>query len=87
MPGLSLNAGLRGQFGGAAVPATMATPGTPDGGMGGVTAAAFQPGATPTTNPGKGLGALHPGKSFGLAFWMGVGAIGLLIFIRSTLPR
>lgn len=55
--------------------------------MGGVTAAAFQPGSTPVVTGSMGGNALMPNTPFGLGFWIGVGALGLLIFIRHTLPR
>lgn len=51
-----------------------------------VSAAAFGPGYT-AQNP-DGLGAaLTPDDAFGHAFWLGVIAIGLLVFIRQSLPR
>lgn len=86
MAGLSVYTGLRGQFGGSSGGATVATPGT-NGGMAGVTAAAFSPGATPVKTGTGGMSALIPNTPFGLGFWMGVGALGLLILIRHSLPR
>lgn len=61
------------------------------GGSGGyndgtVATAAFGPGAT--TGPGGGpMSSLSPTTGHGLAFWGGVLAIGVLVFIRYTLPR
>ena len=50
-----------------------------------VTAAAFGPGYT-TSAPSMGA-ALTPNDAFGISFWLGVGAIALLVFIRHSLPR
>jgi hypothetical protein len=51
-----------------------------------VTDAAFGPGAT--TGPATATGAgLSPTNGPGLAFWGGVVAIAVLVFVRSTLPR
>jgi hypothetical protein len=51
-----------------------------------VSQAAFGPAAT--TGPGGGsISALSPTTGQGLAFWGGVVAIGVLIFVRYTLPR
>ena len=50
-----------------------------------VTAAAFGPGYT-TSAPTMGS-ALTPNDAFGISFWLGVGAIALLVFIRHSLPR
>ena len=76
MPGLNF-----GTYGGVKVNASASNtaPST-------VTEAAFGPGYT-QTNP-NGLGAaLMPNDAFGHAFWAGVIAIGLLVFIRHSLPR
>lgn len=51
-----------------------------------VTAAAFGPGYA-TAAPDSMSDALTPNDPFGISFWMGVGAIALLIFIRHSLPR
>ena len=47
--------------------------------------AAFGMGATAQA-PSMGT-ILHPGNGFGLAFWSGVTAIGLLVIIRKSLPN
>ncbi len=77
MPGLQL-----GTFGGVArrPQATTAPNQTTS-----VTAAAFGPGysvAAPSTGS-----ALAPNDAFGISFWLGVGAIVALVYIRHTLPR
>ena len=47
--------------------------------------AAFGMGATaPAPTAGT---ILHPKNGFGLAFWSGVAAIGLLVVIRKSLPN
>ena len=79
MPGLDLRAAGRAS-------AAVSTGGTAGYNDGTAATAAFGPGAT--TGPGGGsLSALSPGTGHGLAFWGGVLAIGVLVFIRSTLPR
>jgi len=50
-----------------------------------VTAAAFGPGYA-SSAPSMGS-ALAPDDAFGVSFWLGVAAIGVLIFIRHSLPR
>lgn len=50
-----------------------------------VTAAAFGPGYA-SSAPSAGA-ALAPDDAFGISFWLGVGAIALLVFIRHSLPR
>jgi hypothetical protein len=78
MPGLNLH--------GAARASAAVSTGNAGTNSGTVTDAAFGPGAT--TGPGGGsLSSLHPATGQGLAFWGGVLAIGVLVFIRSTLPR
>jgi len=74
MPGLNLYAAARGgaSSGVATVPATAAV-------------AAFSPNATVSVTSGKHWA--HPSDPFGLAFWSGVAAFGLLLFIRHSLPR
>jgi hypothetical protein len=49
-----------------------------------VTSAAFGPGATVQTPSASQ--ALTPTDGFGLAFWVGVGAIAALVIIRHSLP-
>lgn len=51
-----------------------------------VTAAAFGPGYATTSAPTMGS-ALTPDDPFGISFWLGVAAIGVLVFIRHSLPR
>jgi len=49
------------------------------------TSAAFAgPSTTPTASTAQ---IISPKNGFGLAVWMGVGAIGLLALIRSSLPN
>ena len=77
MAGLNLRA-----YGGVS---TRATPLTAPVSVGTATAAAFGPGYTagcPST-----FDILKPNDAFGHAFVAGVIAIGLLIFVRHTLPR
>ena len=77
MAGLNLRA-----YGGVS---TRATPQTAPGSGGTATAAAFGPGYTagsPST-----FDILKPNDAFGHAFWAGAIAIGLLVFIRHSLPR
>jgi hypothetical protein len=77
MPGLNL-----GTFGGvAARPQATTAPNQATS----VTAAAFGPGYTvsgPSTSS-----ALAPNDAFGISFWLGIGAIAALAYIRHTLPR
>lgn len=61
-----------------------------DVGVGGATASgnvgadlAFGP---PSTAGQGGRHPLHPAHSFGLAFWLGVGALVLLVSVRHSLP-
>ena len=49
----------------------------------GVTAAAFSPGVTPSYNDAS----MSPASSAGLAFWIGVGSIAGLWWLRMTLPN
>jgi len=56
------------------------TSGTPSAGI-----AAFG-GPSTTTTPSTG-DILHPGKPFGLAFWVGVGSITGLCWLRYSLPK
>jgi len=49
-----------------------------------VTQAAFGPGYTAPAPSGGSV--LAPNDGFGVAFWMGVGAIAALCFIRYSLP-
>jgi hypothetical protein len=74
MPGLNLYAAARGGagVGAAGAPADAAV-------------AAFSPNATVsvTSQPNP----LHPNQPFGLAVWIGAGAMLLLVVIRHSLPR
>jgi len=80
VPGINLRS-----FGGVSA-RTQATTSAPDMGQASsVTAAAFGPGYT-TSAPTMGS-ALTPNDAFGISFWLGVGAIALLVFIRHSLPR
>lgn len=47
--------------------------------------AGFGPGYTANAMPSTS-GALAPNDPFGLALWVGVGALALLVFIRYSLP-
>lgn len=76
--GLNLATGLRFR-----ASAAQSTP-TPDTGT--VNYAAFQPGKTQQMQA-QGIGALTPGSATGMCFWVGVGALALLILIRQSLPR
>lgn len=76
MAGLNLR-GTGINFGGAML--------APSTGTATVTAAAFGPGAT--LQAGSKTASLNPGTGFGLAFWVGVGSIVVLAFIRHSLPR
>lgn len=48
-------------------------------------AKAFGPGYTSPGSPSAGQ-ALMPNDPFGITFWAGVTAVGLLLFIRHSLP-
>jgi hypothetical protein len=77
VPGLQL-----GTFGGVSQrtqPVTAPQPSTS------VTSAAFGPGYT-ASPPSTGK-ALIPNDAFGISFWLGVGAIAGLWYLRHTLPR
>ena len=50
-----------------------------------VTQAAFGPGVS-VSGPSTGQ-SLDPRTGFGLAFWVGVGAVAALVVIRHSLPR
>lgn len=80
MPGLALRT-----FGGVSARATPSTSAPNAGQATSVTAAAFGPGYT-TSAPSTGA-ALTPDDAFGVSFWLGVAAIGILVFIRHSLPR
>lgn len=76
MAGLNLYAAARG--GGALSGVKQSTPAT-------AAVAAFSPNATVSiTTAGH---PLHPNQPFGLAFWTGIGALGLLLLIRHSLRR
>lgn len=79
MPGLSLKVG---GFGG--VHANSAANSAPGTGPASYQAAAFGPGYSSAAPTGGSI--LAPNDGFGLAFWMGVVAIGALVFIRYSLP-
>lgn len=49
------------------------------------TAKGFGPGYTQVGSPNR-LSALTPNDPFGVTFWAGVIATGLLIFLRHSLP-
>ena len=88
MAGLSLSSGIRvGGVGGVA--STPAAPqyGTSASYASGVnaTSSAFGSGFTIPTLGSNGMVA--PSNPHGLAFWMGVAAIGGLVFIRQSLPN
>lgn len=76
MPGLTLGVmgGVRAQpvSGGSSGPVT-------------ATEAAFGPGYSQAGTPSIGS-ALFPNDPFGIAFWTGVAALGLLVLIRHSLP-
>lgn len=48
-------------------------------------AAAFGPGYSQTGTPSR-TAALAPNDPFGVAFWTGIAALGLLLVIRASLP-
>lgn len=79
MPGLQLNV-----MGGVKASSTTGTTGS---GRPAATAsdAAFGPGYTQPGMPSPGQ-ALAPNDPFGVAFWSGVAALGLLLLIRHSLP-
>ena len=77
MPGLNLRS-----YGGVRV---NASPTTAPGTGGSATARAFGPGVTggdPSMSD-----TLMPNDVFGHVFWAGVIAIGMLVFVRQSLPR
>ena len=78
MPGLSLGVmgGVRAQAGNGM--SSTPAPAT-------ATEAAFGPGYTQTGTPSTGA-TLAPNDAFGVAFWTGVAALGLLLVIRHSLP-
>lgn len=80
MPGLQLRT-----FGGVSARTQPVTAAPDNTQATSVTAAAFGPGYT-TSAPDTGS-ALTPNDAFGTCFWMGLAAIGILIFIRQSLPR
>ena len=80
MPGINLRT-----FGGISARTQATTSAASPGQTTSVTAAAFGPDYT-TSAPSMGS-ALTPDDAFGVSFWLGVGAIALLIFIRHSLPR
>ena len=86
MAGLYTGGSLRAQFGGSS-PNLSGAMNAPTTGMSGITQAAFSPGMTPTVTAPGGMSALHPGTPFGMSFWWGCAAIGLLAFIRHSLPK
>lgn len=49
------------------------------------TDAGFGPGASVAGSPSSS-NALTPNDPFGVAFWVGVGSLALLVFIRHSLP-
>ena len=63
--------------GGAGAQASVGSPAT-------ATVAAFSPNATVSTS--TSANPFHLMQPFGMAFWAGVGAIGLLILLRHSLP-
>lgn len=80
MPGIQLRT-----FGGVSARSQATTSAASPAQATSVTAAAFGPGymsGAPSTSA-----ALAPDDAFGVSFWLGVGAIALLIFIRHSLPR
>lgn len=82
MAGLYLSGGLSG-----ATNTTAPQYGSSQSYMSGMSAAgaAF---AGPSTNPIPTMGqALSPSNGFGLATWLGVGAIAGLIYLRNSLPN
>lgn len=77
MPGLNLRA-----YGGVSARSQADTaPNAPTS----VTAAAFGPGYS--SPPPSTASALAPNDAFGVTFWIGVGAVVGLVFIRHTLPH
>lgn len=80
MPGINLRT-----FGGVSARTQPTTAAASPGQTTSVTAAAFGPGYT--TSAPDTASALTPDDPFGVSFWLGVGAIALLVFIRHSLPR
>lgn len=80
MPGIALRT-----FGGASARLQPTTAAPSQDQVTSVTAAAFGPGYA-TSAPDMGS-ALMPNDAFGISFWLGVGALALLVFIRHSLPR
>lgn len=80
MPGIALRT-----FGGVSARPTPSTSAPNSAQATSVTAAAFGPGYA-SSAPSMGQ-ALTPDDPFGISFWIGVGAIALLVFIRHSLPR
>lgn len=76
MPGLNLGVGGR-----AAGRARY----TPDPPPRSATQAAY--GTAGQQKPESTVSVLSPGRSFGLAFWVQVGAVVLLVVIRQSLPK
>lgn len=73
MGGVRARANASGYTGGGGVPPT-------------ATAAAFGPGYTSAGTPSRAE-ALAPNDPFGIAFWGGIAALGLLLLIRHSLPN
>jgi len=74
--GLSLRVGGFGGVQGTSVPSSGAMS---------ATQAAFGPSVTSSAPSGGAI--LAPNDGLGLAFWLGVAAIGALVFIRYSLPK
>lgn len=83
MPGLHLgvNGGVKfSDYGGGQGFSSSTSPGS-------ATEAGFGSGYTQPGQPSSLTSALTPNDPFGMAFWGGVVALGLLLFIRHSLPH
>ena len=86
MAGLNLSGGLSGGYGGVA-PAPAAQYGSAmsyGSGMGAVSSAFAGPSTNPTPTMGQMIAPTH---GFGMATWLGITSIVLLVAIRKSLPN
>ena len=87
-PGLFLGGALQTRLstaGSAGPPNT--SPGVPVTAVGPATVSTAAFGSGYSGQPQSRAALLHPGKPLGLAFWVGVAALGALIVIHHSLPR
>jgi hypothetical protein len=81
MPGLNLGLGARGHVGISGAGSGYSSTQTPAS----ATEMAYGP-SYASGKPGGTKAALAPNDAFAVAFWWGVGSLGLLILIRHSLP-